>query len=945
VVTRRGPNRGSSRPHRTDGPASRPSPDGEPDLLGHVRDLLRDGDLFGVMMLASTIVAALEPGPASPFQDEQTDEDPTLEELVDSLIDVPGQETTAVLTALSGIATDEVLRRHVRRELDRRGGPLPAELHPVSVDRTAAASHVLGHAAIIVVGVRTAGGQPVTIVITVDHELGSMVVDGFAYPGRPEAAITRLSDDDDPDLTVADLAPADARARIAEAIETGRITYPPAETDTWPECRPLVEWVLRALPEGGVGHIRPELDEDQRQTIVRRFLGSTHGRQHDDPDGRSMLDTLLWYGCDYGTGDPLTWSPDAVAILLEDWLPRKVVAEPQYLDLAPAILRRFIRFAHEERGLPDRLTEDALEVVDALEPEYRRVIRTERPQGPAALLAAMGWPDDEAPAWTGPSEAPGSRAEPMLLDGGAGYRLALEGTLHQLVEAVGSEEALQELTTDPLPEEPFDWDPVPADVHDRVGEVLALLDRCADELFDGEFRTAARRLLADIVTADAGIFRRRGRADTAAAAIAWIVGKANDLFDPYGGGPSIGDLNDWFGLSSGPSQRAATLLAALGIAADAAQGIQLGTPRYLTSPHRRRILQRRDIAAAGLGRVDDTAMVEEVPAFDLGVDPTPPSPWREPEPVDVLAVAWFPSGAFEDAVRRWPELAARVGTRDYASYVRVVQGTLIDLARAHTHRPLLVTLDPDELPPMANASGLEVTDWRTRAALAASLAAAGHGLAWPPGRNDPCWCGSDRKYKRCCDTVPFDPTRRSTPTDAGGTTQAYELDITLVGVRPRIFRRLAIAADATFGDLHHAIQFACSWDDHHLFAFTTPTGAVIGGSPFESPFGDPRPDAADVPIASYFAQHDHCQYEYDFGDSWLHDIRVVGRIDEPVAYRQQLLDGARAFPPENCGGLPGYQACVEATTGGDDPDDRREWLGDWDPEHLDLTLLKRRFDR
>jgi hypothetical protein len=80
-----------------------------------------------------------------------------------------------------------------------------------------------------------------------------------------------------------------------------------------------------------------------------------------------------------------------------------------------------------------------------------------------------------------------------------------------------------------------------------------------------------------------------------------------------------------------------------------------------------------------------------------------------------------------------------------------------------------------------------------------------------------------RKHKRCCDTVPVDPTRRSTPTDAGGTTQAYELDITLVGVRPRIFRRLAIAADATFGDLHHAIQLACGRDDHHLFAFTTPT--------------------------------------------------------------------------------------------------------------------------
>ena len=26
----------------------------------------------------------------------------------------------------------------------------------------------------------------------------------------------------------------------------------------------------------------------------------------------------------------------------------------------------------------------------------------------------------------------------------------------------------------------------------------------------------------------------------------------------------------------------------------------------------------------------------------------------------------------------------------------------------------------------------------------------GRGIAWPPGRNEPCWCGSAHKYKRCC---------------------------------------------------------------------------------------------------------------------------------------------------------------------------------------------------
>jgi hypothetical protein len=26
-------------------------------------------------------------------------------------------------------------------------------------------------------------------------------------------------------------------------------------------------------------------------------------------------------------------------------------------------------------------------------------------------------------------------------------------------------------------------------------------------------------------------------------------------------------------------------------------------------------------------------------------------------------------------------------------------------------------------------------------------------IAWPPGRNAPCWCASGRKYKKCCGAV------------------------------------------------------------------------------------------------------------------------------------------------------------------------------------------------
>src|SRR6185312_6583742 len=101
-----------------------------------------------------------------------------------------------------------------------------------------------------------------------------------------------------------------------------------------------------------------------------------------------------------------------------------------------------------------------------------------------------------------------------------------------LRRAVGGEAALDALDAEPLPEEPFGWKNIPTDDHERVGEVLTLVDRCCAELLDDEYRTACHRLLADAAAADPNIFRRRGRAETAAAAVCWIVGKANGLFDP-----------------------------------------------------------------------------------------------------------------------------------------------------------------------------------------------------------------------------------------------------------------------------------------------------------------------------------------------------------------------------------------------------------------------------
>ena len=94
------------------------------------------------------------------------------------------------------------------------------------------------------------------------------------------------------------------------------------------------------------------------------------------------------------------------------------------------------------------------------------------------------------------------------------------------------------------------------------------------------------------------MFARKARADTAAAAVCWIVAKANDLFTTYPGSLRAKDLLAYFGLSGGVSQRAATLLKAGGFASQHGGRITLGSPDYLTSVRRSAMLEARDRHAA-----------------------------------------------------------------------------------------------------------------------------------------------------------------------------------------------------------------------------------------------------------------------------------------------------------------------------------------------------------
>lgn len=562
--------------------------------MSNVAAALADGHPLALLALVSSFVEALDPPPCGPFEPEPEPDLPSRDELVQTLLEVDLPETSAMLAVIAEFLGEEMLQHRIRREIISRIHALPrwlAELpRAAPADRTVEVVHVLGDGDNVIIGVRLPDGYELAAVVYIDRNLGTLVKDAFVVPEPVNELVERMLDlTDDPDTEARDLDPADARARITEAIKRSAMTFPYFESDTWPACRPLVEWAAAMLPTGGSGYQRPEWDDTALAALTAHFLTSPFGAGFDDSDHRGLLESLLWFGTDYGPGDPLRWSPITVEILLGDWLPRKILADAAYLAKAPDLLRAFIGFCHHERGIRAELTTQTLDAVDEHEPEYQRVIRTARPQGPAALLTAMGGLGPLSP------DGPWPPIGALPAEESATFHEIMLDTLRH---AVGGEDALNELDATPLPDEPFAGDGVPSDVHDRVAEVLALIDRFCDELLDTEYRTACRRLLARAAASDPEIFRRRCKPATAAAAICWVIGKANMLFDPDIGRRKmlVKDLAEHFGVGqSGVSQRSGPLLRAIGVNPSQYGTVDLGSTDYLTSARRARIIERRDL--------------------------------------------------------------------------------------------------------------------------------------------------------------------------------------------------------------------------------------------------------------------------------------------------------------------------------------------------------------
>jgi hypothetical protein len=171
-----------------------------------------------------------------------------------------------------------------------------------------------------------------------------------------------------------------------------------------------------------------------------------------------------------------------------------------------------------------------------------------------------------------------------------------------------------------------------------------------------------------------------------------------------------------------------------------------------------------------------------------------------------------------------------------------------------------------------------------------------------------------------------------------------QFKITLRGTEPVIWRRIQVFDD-TLDKLHEHVQTAMGWTNSHLHHFFIqgrrcgdPELLEDGFEPFTGLDSTKTLISAVLPAdGAPFS----FEYHYDFGDSWVHDVQFEGSPPpEPGVAYPKCLEGERACPPEDVGGIGGYAEYLEAMA---DPSHERyqemlDWNGPFNPDAFNPHL-------
>jgi hypothetical protein len=170
----------------------------------------------------------------------------------------------------------------------------------------------------------------------------------------------------------------------------------------------------------------------------------------------------------------------------------------------------------------------------------------------------------------------------------------------------------------------------------------------------------------------------------------------------------------------------------------------------------------------------------------------------------------------------------------------------------------------------------------------------------------------------------------------------YEIKVELREIEPPIWRVLRVPSRTSLLRLHRILQRAMGWTNSHLHLFE------VDGKRYGEPSTEWDIEVLDsrkMTLEKIFTEGKKSfLYEYDLGDSWRHEITLLGTVEGEAEEKLACVAGARACPPEDCGGTMGYYELLVAISDPDheDHDSMLEWVGGkFDPGAFDIAAVDR----
>lgn len=191
--------------------------------------------------------------------------------------------------------------------------------------------------------------------------------------------------------------------------------------------------------------------------------------------------------------------------------------------------------------------------------------------------------------------------------------------------------------------------------------------------------------------------------------------------------------------------------------------------------------------------------------------------------------------------------------------------------------------------------------------------------------------------------------------DSSKPSKTYILYASIEQCPVKVFRRIKVPSNLWLGNLGKIFITAFGWAGYHLSQFTkgdvyyTSRDNIDERESFNFGCSNRHIDEMTVTVEDVLPQKGSTiSFEYDFGDGWIHNVRVSSVSDKPLSGEDICVtSGKGACPPEDVGGVWGYAQMLDILSGKvDDPEEKasyEEWLGlrkgeSYDPQAFDLEI-------